>query len=423
MLDAVLWSKLGAAALLGISLVACSGSNAVSETAPLDECPNLVYSPCDVRRAACQVQLQELAACIYGVFAMPRVPVRVMNEQQLIDELGSEPSDPIETPERVVHPQLERALVDLGLLQAGGLSADGAWVADSVQRMHSVYRDERRGIVLIDRGLPLDGVEEDGWLVHELVHALQDQQYGLESWRQQYASDVDTELALRAVTEGQATFVQYRAWAAMAGKDANYVDWVSTFINLRQGLLASALADASPYLASDPSFPFGFGAVLAHARWQTEGPVYHATQFADPPQTSLGVIAQGLNGTMPSFAAAPFQAPMPSDEFSVVEETVLGAFLLHVSAHQLGDEGTNPFTLSLAWRGDRLWVYSGPNDQTAWLWQLQVADDTTAQKLHALANTAGGPITAEAQGSRLFLLGAGAPQFLFDAGRAFLGAD
>lgn len=422
MLDGVLWSRFGAATIVGASLVACSGSDAFSETVPLDECPNLAYSPCDVGRVACQTQLLELAACIYGVFAAPKVPVRVLGEQELVDELAGEPSDTLETAGRVARPQIERALVDLGLLQTGELTPDGAWVANTVQRLDSVYRDAERGIVLIDRGLPLDSAEEDARLVHEFVHALQDQQYGLESWRQKYDGQVDTELALRSVTEGQATLVQYRAWAAMAGNDAKYVDWLTTFVNLRQKQLASALADASPYLGSDASFPIGFGAVPAYALRQTEGPTYHATQFADPPQTSLAVIARNLNRDMPSFDAAPFSTPAPSDSYSAAGETALGAFLLQVFSHQLGDDGTNSFALSLAWRGDRLSVYSGPNDQAAWLWQVQLADDTTAEELQA--DAAGGHMTVEADRSRLFLLGGDSPpQFLFDAGRAFLEAD
>jgi len=64
----------------------------------------------------------------------------------------------------------------------------------------------------------------------------------------------------------------------------------------------------------------------------------------------------------------------------------------------------------------------GPNGETGWLWQVEVADATTAKAFQGLAKAAG--LTGETKQSRLFLLGGDEPPaFLLDAGRAFLDAD
>jgi len=413
----MLWSRFGAAALVGSALVACSNPEGVVVPLPLDECPDADYSTCDTRDAACQTRLAELTACIYGVSAPAQIPVRVLTEQELLDDLGSEPSD-----EDATAGPRERALVDLKLLQSGALTDDGAKVADRVKRVDGLYQGAERGIVLLDRGQALDGAKTDALLVRELVHALQDAKYDVAAWREQYPSTPDTELALRSVTDGQATLAQYRAWAAMSGEDANTIDWTSTFLTLRNQLFASARADELPYFASGETFPYGFGVTLANLAWEAEGPTYRDAQFTTPPQTTLEILAQNAQRDIPTFDAPPFQTPVTSDDYSAVEQTVLGAFLLELMAHRLGDDSSDPLPLLLAWRGDTLWTYAGPDGKTGWIWQLQVADQTTAQALQRLADTAG--LTGESKESRLFLLGGDEPPaFLLDAGRAFLDAE
>jgi len=419
---AMFWSRFGAVALVGSGLVACSGSDGIVVPLPLDECPDGDYSTCDTRDSDCQQRLLELTACVYGVDAPTELPVRVLTEQELLDDLEGDPSAPPSDTDAEALPYLERALVDLQLLKAGALTTNGGANADLVTRVSGLYRDAERGVVLVDRGEATDSAEADAALVHELVHALQDANFGLDDWRRQQPDNPDTELALGSVTEGQATLVQYRVWAAMTGEDANSVDWESTFLRLRNRLFASARADESPYFAARETFPSGFGVTLANLAWTTDGAAYRDAQFASPPLTTLEILAQNAQQDPPTFAAPPFQTPTVSDDYSAKQDLVLGAFLLGLSAHRLGDDSADPLPLLLAWRGDELLTYAGPNDETAWLWQVQVADAATAQALQSLADAGG--MTAEAKRTRLFLLGGDEPPaFLLDAGRAFLDAQ
>lgn len=414
---AMLWSRLGAFALIGAGLVACSGSSGVVVPNALDECPDGDYSTCDVREAACQQQLLELTACVYGVSPPADVPVRVLTEQELLDELEGDTNDG----DAAGLPQLERALVELQLLKEGALT-DGGVNADRVTRISGLYRDAERGVVLVDRGDALDTATANASLVHELVHVLQDAKFGLADWRAQYPQNPDIELALRSVTEGQATLVQHRVWAAMTGDDANSIDWESTFLRLRNRLFARARADESPYFAAAETFPSGFGSPLANLAWATDGAPYRAAQFDRPPLTTLEILAQNAQQDPPRFDPPPFQTPEVSDDYSATQDVVLGAFLLSLSAHRLGDDSPDPLPLLLAWRGDQLSTYAGPNDESSWLWQVQVADAATAETLQRLADAGG--LRAEAEQDRLFVVGGDEPPaFLLDAGRAFLDAD
>lgn len=410
------------AAIIGFcgSIVACSSGSSSITPFTLDECPDERYDACDVLKASCQAQLLSLTACIYGVSAMPHVPIRVLSEDDLLKQLraDAEPADP--AAEAAV-PHLQRALVDLRLLQPDDLTEHGGVLGDIARRVNGLYEDAEHGITLVDRGLPQDGVDQDAQLIHELTHALQDQAYDLTTWRKAYPSFTDTSLALRSVTEGEATFVQYRAWAAMSGTDPNFVDWPATFVNLRLRLMTAALADDSPYFAMDATFPYGFGAVLANQAWSDEGPSYHASQFAEPPQTTLEVIAKALHKDVPELATPPFETPAATDDYSAVDDTVLGALLFEAVAHKLGDDAKDPLQLPLGWRGDRLFIYAGPDDETAWIWQLQLDSADTAQQLTDLAKKK--DLSVEISDDRVFLYGGDhPPQFLIDAGQTFLDA-
>jgi hypothetical protein len=120
--------RVGAVWGLSVALVACSGDDhpgPVTVEQALPECPRLDHAPCDTRGAACQQRLLALAGCVYGVATTPQVPVRVVSEQQLIEELNA--SDQEQSAEETADlAHVERTFVDLRLLQAGELTEGGA---------------------------------------------------------------------------------------------------------------------------------------------------------------------------------------------------------------------------------------------------------------------------------------------------------
>jgi len=399
-----------------MALNGCQGSS--PGNVPLNECPDVDFSPCDRDTSACQKRMADIADCVYPIHAnSPSVRVQVMTEQELTSELDGE----LDEADADALPHLEKALGDLGLVESGALTKRGGETAGIVARIGGIYRDAKHGIVLIDRDGETES-EKDAELIREFVSAREDAQYDLADWREQQPSGTDALLAAFSVPEGQATFVQYRALSALAGYDASYIDWGKSFANLLDIELAAIWADDSPYLATLAKFPGAFGAGLANVDWQTDGSSFHASGFESPPQTTLEVIAKSRGKDVPEVAAAPFQAPTTTDEYSLQRDTALGAFLLAVSVHQLGDDAPDPVAMSLDWRGDELWVYAGPDDTTAWIWELQLSDDSAAEKVRRLAKHA--RLVTESASDRVFIVGGDdPPEFLNEAGRAFLDAD
>ena len=275
--------------LLGLSatLLACSGDEHPGPVAvALPECAHLESATCDARAAACQKRLLALAGCVYGVTTTPDVPVRVVTEERLIDELNAAAGEGASEDDRADLPHIERAFVDLGLLRAGELTEGGGSAAQIVANIDGIYQDAERGIALVDRGVARDNAEADALLLHEFVHAIQDAEFDLSAWREQYSRNVDTSLALRSVSEGQATYAQFRVLLAMTGRDVNRIDWDRTLTSFRDQLVNEAFDDPSPYFASITTFPYAYGAASARQAWSD-----HQAQFDAPPLSTLEVLS------------------------------------------------------------------------------------------------------------------------------------
>lgn len=382
----------------------------------LPECPDIDTRPCDTRTPVCQDRLLALAGCVYGVTTTLNVPVRVVTEEQLIEELNADDADAGDEPadEAADVSHSERTLVDLRLLQPGDLTDEGGSTAQIVASIDGVYQDAERGVALVDRGEPRSDANANALLLHELVHAIQDAEFNLDAWREEHARTTDASLALRTVPEGQATYAQFRAYLAMTGRDVARIDWERTLGNFRDDLIAPAFDDRSPFLASITTFPYAYGAASAFRSWDD-----HQAQFDAPPLTTLEVLSEdaGIAFATPADLG---EAPTPDADYRLVDNDTLGAFAFSLSAHGLGADLTSARGLGRAWRADQLCIYASPAEETVWVWMLELADIAYADELMALVQTHS-RLEATASGKRIVLIGGDArPQFVLDAAAAFL---
>jgi hypothetical protein len=403
---------------LSAALAACSGDDhprPVAVERALPECPTLDNSTCDARAAACQQRLLALAGCVYGVANTPDVPVRVVTEARLIAELNAASGGEASEDDTADLPHIERALADLALLQAGDLTKGGGSAAQIVANIDGIYQDAERGIALVDRGVPQNDAEADALLLHEFVHAIQDAEHGLSAWREQYSTSIDSSLALRTVTEGQATYAQFRVLLAMTGRDVDRIDWDRTFHNFRDQLVSQAFADPSPYFASITTFPYAYGAASAYRAWSD-----HQAQFDGPPLSTLEVLSLDAGVAFTAPEPLSLEAPTPDADYELVDGDDLGAFQLALSAHKLGADTDAALDLALAWRGDALWIYAGPNEKTVWMWMIEMGDAQHAADFSTFAQS-NKRLEAAALGKRVILVGGDErPQFVDDASAAFL---
>jgi hypothetical protein len=389
---------------------------------PLPECPELDVDPCDTRAPECRQRLLELAACVYGVDSAPDVPIRVVTEAQLIDELEAADGEQDDADDAAELEHLERALVDLQLLVPGALTEGHGRIEDLVDRVDGVYRDAEHGIALVDRGMPKNDAESNAVLVHELVHAIQDALYDLKAWQARYDDEPDTLLALRSVSEGQATYAQFRVVFAMLGYDLSRFDLAGPIDDFRSRLMRSAHADPSPYTASVTTFPYAAGVSPAARGWRASGPHFSAARFEAPPLTTWRALSDSYALALPEPEPIQLTAPGPDPDFVAVGSSALGAFMLELFLGSHGFDAETARSLALDWRADRLWVYAGPEQRTGFLWQVELQTTDWGRSLDDARPLPAG-VVREHRGRRLFVAGSATPpEFLLTAGRRFVDA-
>jgi hypothetical protein len=419
--------RLASFALVG-ALAGCSDDEPDFVPASLPECPSHDYHTCDTRKVSCQKRLLELTACVYGTEVIPSIPVQLISEREFRDILEAELADEeaMQTEDDIAATELlESALTDLRLSEAGGLSGE-VIIDDYVENLAGVYLDPENGVVLIDHGSPQNDPEANALLVHELVHALQDADYDLDTWAEPYATSTDSILALRSVTEGQATYYGFRVGLAMLGYATEGVDYEQTLLNLTSDLDAATRDDASPYTRSGSTFPYGYGGLAAYKAWVEGGQGYESALIESPPASTQEVLHAVFPDDTPEVERVELSAPAETGDYALLDEDVLGGWLLGVMLTKHGLDISTAESLSGTWSGDHLWLYRDSADGRGWLWELQLTSETAAAEvMGALTGELPDAAHLEHSGARLFIASGsdGPPQELLDAGSAFLAGE
>lgn len=136
-----------------------------------------------------------------------------------------------------------------------GLDLRPIYVGSSTDWVGGMYWPGEGRIVLV-------GEPADDALVHEYVHALQDQHFGFDAVDRYDTSDAF--LARRAIIEGDATLAQYRfALQESHGVDLGSADWLGVF-NVYRGTSDSLIQEGTypPVFLDYPTFCYAYGLEL-----------------------------------------------------------------------------------------------------------------------------------------------------------------
>ncbi|MCU0687756.1 MAG: hypothetical protein MUF34_36860, partial [Polyangiaceae bacterium] len=277
-----------AALLLATATAGCGsdGDEAAGPTppyvtpVPVAGCESFSYAACNIVDTACQTQWDTLVGCLRGAPSGPGVPVRVISEADFAAELRQGGGEP--------HPNLahwERALTQLGLVTLGAYTDDEA-PDGYVTNVNAYYSLQTKSITVIDHGRPSDGIGVNATFAHELVHAAQDRELGLQAYRDTYATSFDSALASDALVEGEAELYAAFVSAALNGIDLTAIDLASLFAARAEHRLTWALEQDSTYLAADLSFPYGPGSQYVYQAFASGGPEAVRALFASPPSTT-----------------------------------------------------------------------------------------------------------------------------------------
>jgi hypothetical protein len=227
-------------------------------------------------------------------------------------------------------------------------------------------------------------------LVHELVHALQDQRLGLgESYEQERTADADN--AFRAVVEGDATLAMLAhalrqqgipLSAATAG-----IQQMGDYLDLNALVRGEKLDDAPAILRVTLVAPYLRGlqfvaAVQGRGGWPAVNNAHRR-----PPMTTEQVLhPEKYFAREPGEEIAiPDNREVLAAGFKRVEEDTLGELELSVYLGQARPSATND-EAAAGWAGDLLAVY-GRGDETAAIWWTTWDTDADAEEAFRAARS------------------------------------
>ncbi|HEV2170700.1 MAG TPA: hypothetical protein VGR40_07120, partial [Candidatus Binatus sp.] len=222
-------------------------------------------------------------------------------------------------------------------------------------------------------------------LAHELTHALQDQNFDLESKLDKVEDNDDRALALKAVAEGDATIAGFAY--AMGRMDDNVASVLTD--SLKQ--LPSALA------AQDPDTPEGVSAPLlfqysdgvrfvaeAYRRggWQAVDELYR-----EPPQSSHQILHPALYFDRSPRTAAPRIELAGYDKimsgWKKADEDTFGELMLRVILERNLGKQSSEVGLATQWTADRMIILQ-QGAKVNVIWMIAFSDSRTAEHFAAV---------------------------------------
>jgi hypothetical protein len=282
------------------------------------------------------------------------VELRWVSRDQMPDVLTFEAGAELE-PARVA-----RERDDLAAL--GALAPD----VDLGKEMLALYASQAAGIysatrntlfVSDDMSSGLKTLLLDPIVVHELTHALQDQNFpqildfllGLEN-------EDDVGRALSGTIEGDASVTMFGAFPG-----GEHADKLELAQRTRDAMLAeledkdSEIGRAPRLLSVSLVFPYAYGTVIAAQRLAARGNAGLDQELLDPPLASLELLHPETRGTGIEFVRLPLDALRAHESLarcSAHEPNVAGALTLRV-IFEATSKGPELDSLVSSWRGDR----------------------------------------------------------------------
>lgn len=328
-------------------------------------CTDPVLPTCDIRDAACQQTAQELVVCLRGQATEEIPPVSVITPADLEARLR-EGADPMMM--RMVH--WEAALQLLGML-APDESLFEETIEQRVTSVAAFYSTRDRDISVVDRGDPLDSGEAMAVLIHELVHAAQDEEVGIDVEAIETHEEL---LRLRLAVEGEATFYLFEALLWSEGVRAFEANWVGIHANAVRGNEEALDRAPSPYFVVYEQMPYVYGSRRDAATFLHGGDEAVRAILASPPDSSAAWLEdpfRALGSSAPRLADPPCAAAPAPAGFEQVDDAEMGALLVYAFVRRAGATHTIARGLARRVQRDDLVTYGGPAG-SALAWRIAI---------------------------------------------------
>ncbi|MGB5695863.1 MAG: hypothetical protein WBM46_09445 [Polyangiales bacterium] len=343
----------GFAAVLG--MVGC-GEDAPART----DLPYELY--CDIARGDCQRRIYDSVAARLGAESFDPPKIRTISVDQHADEVRSG----LDVADLTGEDPATRGLRLLGFIPAASESLTETQAEYWINQIAAYYSRSNRTITVIDRDY--EEVSAQTLLAHELTHAIQDSQFGLNTVGAG-ANTEDGVMGVRGVVEGDAMHSSF-AWAYdQLGYLPEEIDWDAIHAEREAGAKETAGNSDIALIDSASSFPYSYGFDFMSAATLSGGLAGRAAAFESPPATALEVMI-GYGASLPAFEFPEVAHPAPVEGNTLEIENRFGAWYVYGFLRRRGMSDHAAWLTALSWIGDELAIYQNGSEVVA-VWRVR----------------------------------------------------
>jgi len=223
-------------------------------------------------------------------------------------------------------------------------------------------------------------------LAHELTHALQDQNFDLESSLDKAKDDDDRALALKSVAEGDATIAGF-AYAVGRMDDSTADTLADNLKNLPQALRAEA-PDTPEGLSAPLLFQYSDGVRFVAEAYRRGGWPAVDALYRNPPQSSHQILHPALYFDSPAPAArielGGYDRIMSG--WKKADDDTYGELLLRVILERNLGKQSSEVALASRWTADRMIILQQRRGVNV-IWVLAFSDERTASHFEVIYQT------------------------------------
>ncbi|MBI3406083.1 MAG: hypothetical protein HY046_11575 [Acidobacteria bacterium] len=276
----------------------------------------------------------------------------------------------------------QRALERFGLLPKG-FDMEGFLVELLTEQIAGLYDPKAREFFIADW---IDLSQQKMVMAHELVHALHDQYFKVDTWVDAAKPNDDAQMARDSVLEGAALAGMYDYLLREQNRSVRDMPDMEKMI--RMAMLSeyagnSLFAQAPMFIRESLLFPYLSGMVFTQrvlksgTGWKDFNKV-----FANPPASTQQILHPDLYlaGVTAKAVKLPELVPLLSKDWKELDQNVMGEFGTYMLLKQfLGEE--RAAALSPAWSGDKYSILeSAKTKQTILVFRLRLDAPESAAK-------------------------------------------
>lgn len=329
---------------------------------------------CDILEGECQQKVMDVIRCFRGGDEEVMPDVDVITQDEYVELITG---DELTEDERASYERFARGMALFQLSpEMPNLETD---LEEYASEIAAAYLTEDQRVVIIDRGKPLDSQGAFATLAHELVHALQDREFGLQELYQSARPTIDATLAMRALIEGEAMHYDVLASAALDGVHPAYIDWARLYATYQVDTLLAGYEDDAPLVLSLVRFPYAFGGDYVTSAWLGGGQPSVEGLFDDPPLSASDVLfwRRSSDEKLEQIEAFRERSRLsPIEGYEQVAYDELGSFILDGFLHRLELTEEKLLDSRVLWlRADGATVlYNEADDHVVAAWRLHFDD-------------------------------------------------